>query len=809
MRARGGGREHNDRRQRNGAGLTAGPYAEAWESYRRAGWLGVLPLPVRSKAHPPKAFTGDGGVWPSTADCMAWGDGPEARGNVALRLPWHVLGVDVDNYDGKPGGATVADAEAKWGALPATWRTTSRDDGVSGIRLYRVPEGLHWPGKLGAGTELIQYRHRYAVVWPSVHPEGRTYRWITPEGVTAATIPDPDTLPLLPAAWVDGLTGGVEHTATPRNDWGAAAVQTWIVSRPGAVDAPCARTRRAVAQALEELAAAGSAHEAMTAGVMRAVRLADEGHAGLAAALADVHTAFLADVTRTGRPGAARDDRAAENEWRRAVEGAVNKVSATSSDTQTCDCAGQLTGLVVGGAYPVDGTAAVAPLHTTRPDPTEPQPDDQPHDQPDPDPTRPDQNARERTTWWPRNLGAVLAGEEEEPPPAVLTRFDGRALLYAGKINGILGESESGKTWVALEAVRQRLADGARVTYLDFEDSANGIVARLRALAVPDADFARLAYIEPDQILDGVASDDLREHLDQTRPDLIILDGVNAAMTLLGLDLTSNTDATKFNQLLLRPLSLTGACVVVVDHVPKNKDNRGKGGIGAQAKRAMMTGCALLADVAEPFGRGMTGRLRLYVDKDRPGHVRAISAEAKFAGTAVLESDADTGGVVVTIRPPDNAPTREEKQQGRNSLLMEAISDYLFTSPRRTSLAGIREATGRNRDDVKAALDELIERGHVERQGGGGRGGYEHKLVRVFSIADDLSTKNEPERTQTNPGVGGQGQAKTNPETCPPPVREGHGVRFETAGVRFDQATGAWFDPETGDVVDPPSGGVR
>jgi hypothetical protein len=745
----------------------SGPYGDAWEAYRRAGWNGVLPLPTRSKAHPPTGHTGEAGVWPSYADCHAWAEGPEGRGNIALRLPQHVLGVDVDNYDGKTGGQTVADAEERWGTLPPTWRTTSRDDGISGIRLYRIPEGLHWPGKLGDATELIQYRHRYAVAWPSVHPEGRTYRWITPEGVTSTAVPDPDALPLLPQAWVDGLTAGVEHTDTPRNSYATGQIQGWLLTRPGAADGPCARTRRAIDQAVDELRGTGSAHEAMTAAVMRAVRLADEGHAGLAVALSEIRGAFIADITRSARPGRTESLGAAEAEWRRAVDGAVNKVSATPSGIQTCDCDGQLTGLIVGGAYPVAGATALTPLEAPRQREPEPQ-------------TEPEPSGRERTSWWPRSLAAVLAGEEEEPPPAHLIREDGSRLLYDGKVNALLGESESGKTWVALLAVTQALAAGRRVAYLDFEDTLPGVAGRLRSLGTtPDQMLAHLDYIGPDETLHAAASDDLREHLDATQPALIVLDGVNAAMTLLGLDLEKNKDATSFAQLLLRPLTVGGACVVVVDHLPKNKENRGKGGIGAQAKRAMMTGCAITVDVLDPFGRGMTGRLKLTVDKDRPGHVRALCPDAKSLGTAILRSDSSTGSVTVSIEEADPI-SRADHDRGHSTMLMETICEHLATQPERTSLRAIRQAVKGGNPEIGTALESLIRHGYVSREGAGA--GFAHTLIRPFTVAEDLST---PDRARTvpnrAPGTVATSRKETVP-TVPPPVGGARGTAPEAGG---------------------------
>ena len=109
----------------------------------------------------------------------------------------------------------------------------------------------------------------------------------------------------------------------------------------------------------------------------------------------------------------------------------------------------------------------------------------------------------ERTSWWPRDLAGLLAGDlEEEPAPSHLARTDGHRLFYAGKVNALIGESESGKTWVGLLAVAQALAVGQPVLYLDFEDTLAGITGRLRALGVTDAHLQHLTYISPDEDLD-------------------------------------------------------------------------------------------------------------------------------------------------------------------------------------------------------------------------------------------------------------------------------------------------------------------
>lgn len=340
-----------------------GPYAQAADRYWQAGWRGILPLPAGAKTWPPKGYTGDHGTWPSYPDIRAWADGREAAGNIALRLPPGVVGIDVDAYGDKPGAQTLTLAETEHGPLPATWRTTSRDDGVSGIRLYRVPEGLAWPGEIGPAVDIIQTGHRYAVVWPSTHPEGRTYRWIDPSGVVSTAIPDPDELPPLPDTWVQAYTGGVLHQPTARTDIAYRDALGWIAGLDHATEPMCQRMQRAVDQHAQALP--GGAHAATRDAALRIARLAAEGHHGPIHAIGRIKDSFIADATSPSRAllgKARRGDDEAEHEWASLVASAVGVVLADPSEINTCDCYGQLTGVITAtGTVVVDGTTALEP----------------------------------------------------------------------------------------------------------------------------------------------------------------------------------------------------------------------------------------------------------------------------------------------------------------------------------------------------------------------------------------------------------------------------------------------------------------
>jgi hypothetical protein len=344
----------------------------------------------------------------------------------------------------------------------------------------------------------------------------------------------------------------------------------------------------------------------------------------------------------------------------------------------------------------------------------------------DPDHVEP---AKERSSWYPRPLD--LDGEQDEITPEFLSRNDGHRLFYKGKINALLGESESGKTWVALLAVKQALEIEQKVIYLDFEDSGKGILARLRSLSVVDSRFSHFTYANPDQNLTLDERIDLVDALQEIQPDLIIVDGVNAAMTLLNLELTSNRDATFFSQQLLKPLALSGACVITIDHVPKSKDNRGNYAIGAQAKRADINGCAIAVEVVQPFGRGMNGELLLKVTKDRPGAVREVSKEAKFAGRVLLNS---THEGMVTMKV--ESPQMGELNRTRPTHLMEEVSKTLEAAMMPLSKNAVEKTIKGKAEWVRIAIQNLIDEKFVGIENGS-RNALNLKLLRPYREADD------------------------------------------------------------------------
>ena len=178
------------------------PYADTASRYLAAGWNPMPMDPTRNKSTPPVGFTGYRGRGVTAADVGSWSKS-KADHHVGLRLPPDVIGVDVDHYGDKVGADHIAKLEGELGELPPTWMSTSRPDTPAGIHFYRVPVGARFPTRPCLDVEFIQNHHRLAVVWPSVHREGRRYRWYEPSGELSDEIPNVEDLTELPWSWYE------------------------------------------------------------------------------------------------------------------------------------------------------------------------------------------------------------------------------------------------------------------------------------------------------------------------------------------------------------------------------------------------------------------------------------------------------------------------------------------------------------------------------------------------------------------------------------------------------------------------------
>jgi hypothetical protein len=351
-----------------------------------------------------------------------------------------------------------------------------------------------------------------------------------------------------------------------------------------------------------------------------------------------------------------------------------------------------------------------------------------------------DASPEPRDSWTPVDLAPYLNGHVVRAEPTIgLARSDGLRLLYPGKEHTVIGEMESGKSWFACACAAAELLAGNRVVCIHFEEADPAdTIERLQALGVPnDTILARFTFIGPDQ---PVTADRLVRLLAPPVPTLVILDGVNEAMSLHRLAIREEDGAAAFRRLLVKPWTATGAATLAADHVVKDREKRGRDPLGSIHKGNGLTGALILLENAEPFGRNMRGRSHVYVTKDRPGHHRRNGRAGGIPGKTYL------GELVVddtrrhvsyldlafwapaeqtNATEPSRDPDRDD--QDDNTVFETAVA--LSAKGKRLTARVMRAAVKIGNPRVDRSLDRLVlaDRIHETRTGN----------ARIFTVPGD------------------------------------------------------------------------
>lgn len=329
-----------------------------------------------------------------------------------------------------------------------------------------------------------------------------------------------------------------------------------------------------------------------------------------------------------------------------------------------------------------------------------------------------------RSTWAAMDLTAALGGHDPTPRPTTLTLRDGTPLLYPAAVHSVAGEPGSGKSWVATVGAAQELTAGRPATYIDFEDHAGTLIARLRWLGVTDEQLAtNLRYIRPDTPLTPATTRDLLNTTNGCQ--LVVVDGITEAMTLHGLSYMDNEDVARWLAIGPRTIADQGAAVLQVDHVTKNPDTRGRYAIGGQHKLAGISGAAYKLLTIRPFARGRHGHAKLIIDKDRHGHVGPVGHTV-----ADFHLDAtDPHQLYGWLETGEPAPVNGEGEF-RPTIYMARISKMLQAAPGMT-FRSIKDSLRGKDAVIRAAIEALINEGHLRIEAGPNRS-HLHYVITPF-----------------------------------------------------------------------------
>jgi hypothetical protein len=331
--------------------------------------------------------------------------------------------------------------------------------------------------------------------------------------------------------------------------------------------------------------------------------------------------------------------------------------------------------------------------------------------------------ASQWSTWQPMSAEQMRRAIEcpNTTEPTMYTRTDGVPLVYPARLNLFMGETESCKTWAALSIIADEIKAGNAGLLVDLEDAPQTAVERLLALGVtPEEITAGLLYAAPEVPFDDLAVAHLtvalteRSVMAERELTVAVVDSVSETMALDNLDVNLSTDVVKFYRGMPQWLADQGAGVILLDHVTKSNEARGRWAIGSERKISGLTGAAYSFSTAQPFGRGAVGRVRVTVSKDRPGYMQAHCGAGRHVATFVLTSSAD-GSVTVELEPPTAANSggavadAAQKVEACKTALLEVIRE----SPGLIRTEVLSLVKGYAQGVKSAALGALIYSGEV------------------------------------------------------------------------------------------------
>ena len=254
----------------------------------------------------------------------------------------------------------------------------------------------------------------------------------------------------------------------------------------------------------------------------------------------------------------------------------------------------------------------------------------------------------------------VLTVEQKgEALPALLTRSDGATIFYAGKVNTVFGEPGMAKCWVALKTALEALENGGRVLWWDFEDKPDTMYRRAKALGKLDLITGEnVAFIKDNNILeldeDGLPNLALTCAVEWLAEggiySVVIIDAAESSGAP-----SDGSPVTEWGKEKVQPFSSRSVGALILDHVPKRRQERPRGAIGSQHKLAKIDGAAI-AITGKAWTKTQDGALVLRLEKDRQGDVPG-NVGAKIA---VVKGHYEGELLTISIDPPNQDDDGEE-----------------------------------------------------------------------------------------------------------------------------------------------------
>lgn len=316
----------------------------------------------------------------------------------------------------------------------------------------------------------------------------------------------------------------------------------------------------------------------------------------------------------------------------------------------------------------------------------------------------------------PFDVGALMSGGElERELPTMLQRSDGKCLIYPGRLHSIYGEPGHGKTWVSLFLVRERIEAGETVAYLDYDEDDGGKSMAMRLLSLkvnPDLVSKHLRYLNPQGMGTGqLAWLKLKQQLKQWQPSLVVVDTMAPALVELGLNEKDNSEVGAWYahaRWLMRGIK-PQAALVIVDHVTKSGEGRGRWARGAGDKLGRLH-AAYAVESTVPFSRTNPGHIRLIIAKDRGGEV---GREGEAAAVVKFNPHNEGQNLDISVDVPESSGLGNLalQHENRKAILKDRLISTMMASGDLMTYAEIKKAIRANSQEGIEVIDEAIDNG--------------------------------------------------------------------------------------------------
>ena len=292
--------------------------------------------------------------------------------------------------------------------------------------------------------------------------------------------------------------------------------------------------------------------------------------------------------------------------------------------------------------------------------------------------------------------------------PAILSRTDGRTVLYAQKVNTVAARPNGGKSWLAIKCAIEVVERGGRVLMLDFDNKRPSVLAGRAGDMGVEATFQNeeaFQFKDVELVKNkGAMAAAVQWLLAAKDPTFstVIIDSDTAA----GVP-NDGGDVNPWWKAHVTPWEAAELGVVILSHRPKQQDeDAAPGSIGSQTKRALPTGAVLIMKTTKMWNSEVGGLVHLVVDKDRNGELPGV--EEDIIVDMVVEH-VDMGGgqfLNITLEPPDS----ERGNEG----IVEDLDAALAKHPEGVySQKGVRALVKGTGKAVGMALKALIDDGLV------------------------------------------------------------------------------------------------